>query len=402
MSTTTNLSNAIRARYYEDYIMGGLSRRIYDQFCFPISEDADKMQRGSSHIVNFLGRMTPGSTAISETVDVSPQTLADTTATVTPTSRGEAIQDSELLLLQSYTDYGEQRYTILGENMIETLEALTIASALAGSVVYRAAARAALDAGTSGHRLSDSSFGQLAGLQEGLRCPMFPGIMGDSAGGGGTLAAVMHPDVYYDLVTGGNIVSIAQYQDKNILLNREVGFIAPYRIISSAWAKAFFGAGQDQTSNIATTLGAAATSLDTTATVASGTNIEDGRWLTIGTEETASTFYPTNERVRYVSGADGVTLTFVGQGDNGGLKYDHANGVAVRNADSVYPVLCGGPQSVAKVYAREIGEFGDVVGPKEQGLLEQWVSLGWKYYGGFGVIAEPRLARGEFSSSLDA
>lgn len=400
MSTTTNLSNAIRARYYEDYIMGGLSRRIYDQFCFPISEDADKMQRGSSHIVNFLGRMVPGSTAISETVDVTPQTLRDTTATVTPTSRGEAIQDSELLLLQSYTDYGEQRYTILGENMIETLEALTIASAMAGTVVYRAVARASLDAGTSGHRLTDASFGQLAGLQEGLRCPMFPGIMGDSAGGGGTLAAVMHPDVYYDLVTGGNIVSIAQYQDKNILLNREVGFIAPYRIISSAWAKAFFGAGADHSTAEATTLSSAAEALGTTMGLASGTNAGVGRWLTVGTEETDSTFYPTNERVRYVSGT--TTTTFVGQADNGGLKYDHASGTAVRNADSVYPVLCGGPQSVAKVYAKEIGEFGDVVGPLEQGLLEQWVSLGWKYYGGFGVIAEPRLARGEFSSSLDA
>lgn len=400
MSTTTNLSNAIRARYYENYIMGGLSRRIYDQFCFPISEDADKMQRGSSHIVNFLGRMVPGSTAISETVDVTPQTLRDTTATVTPTSRGEAIQDSELLLLQSYTDYGEQRYTILGENMIETLEALTIASAMAGTVVYRAVARASLDAGTSGHRLTDASFGQLAGLQEGLRCPMFPGIMGDSAGGGGTLAAVMHPDVYYDLVTGGNIVSIAQYQDKNILLNREVGFIAPYRIISSAWAKAFFGAGADHSTAEATTLSSAAEALGTTMGLASGTNAGVGRWLTVGTEETDSTFYPTNERVRYVSGT--TTTTFVGQADNGGLKYDHASGTAVRNADSVYPVLCGGPQSVAKVYAKEIGEFGDVVGPLEQGLLEQWVSLGWKYYGGFGVIAEPRLARGEFSSSLDA
>ena len=125
--------------------------------------------------------------------------------------------------------------------------------------------------------------------------------------------------------------------------------------------------------------------------------------MTIGTEETGSTFYPTNERVSYVSESSTV-ITITGEGDNGGLRYDHASGVAVRNADSVYPILCGGPRSIAKSYASDMGngEYGQIVGPSVQGLLDQWVSLGWKWYGGFAVISESWLGRIEVSSSMDA
>jgi hypothetical protein len=58
--------------------------------------------------------------------------------------------------------------------------------------------------------------------------------------------------------------------------------------------------------------------------------------------------------------------------------------------------------SLAKVYATEVGEFGEVVGPLRQGFVEQWVSLGWKWYGQYGRISENWLARGEYSASMDA
>ena len=143
--------------------------------------------------------------------------------------------------------------------------------------------------------------------------------------------------------------------------------------------------------------------MDKTIDVASATNLSAGTWLTIGTEETGTTFYPTNERVRYIS-ESGTTITIVGSGVNGGLRYDHASGVAVRNADSVYPVLCGGPNSIAKAYASDMGngEYGQVVGPNVQGLLDQFISLGWKWYGGFSIISENWLVRLEVTSAFDA
>jgi len=79
-----------------------------------------------------------------------------------------------------------------------------------------------------------------------------------------------------------------------------------------------------------------------------------------------------------------------------------ASAVAVRNADTVFPVLFAGPESMAKVYATEVGEYGEIVGPKEQGLVNQFSSLGWKWFGGYGLWTDSSLSRAEVSSSLES
>jgi len=140
--------------------------------------------------------------------------------------------------------------------------------------------------------------------------------------------------------------------------------------------------------------------LDKTITVTTTANITFGRYLTIGTEETGSTFYEANERCMVVS-STGAVVTIIGEGANGGLRFGHDSGVAVRNADSVYPVAVGSSQSMAKLYASETGPFGEVVGPKVQGLADQFQSLAFKFYGGYGLWRENCIVRGEFASSLD-
>ena len=98
----------------------------------------------------------------------------------------------------------------------------------------------------------------------------------------------------------------------------------------------------------------------------------------------------------------GTTVTISGMGSNGGLKYDHLSGVAVRNADTVVPVVFGGPESLAKVYDTEVGEYGQIVGPKLTGLAEQWTTLAWKWYGGYDTVSDNRIVRAEVASSMDA
>ena len=109
-----------------------------------------------------------------------------------------------------------------------------------------------------------------------------------------------------------------------------------------------------------------------------------------------------NERVRYVSDTTKV-MTFVGEGANGGFRFDHTGGTTtLTNADSAYSVVFGGPQSLVKVFSPSIGEFGQIVGPKRDGVLDQFYTLGWKFYGGYGRIRENGLLRGEFSVSAEA
>ena len=399
MSTVTNLSSSVRGRYINAYVQAAKARRVYDAYSMPISKDKEILQNASSVTVPYIGNMAITAQTISETVDIPAQNLRDTTASITPTSRGDAIQDSEKLLLESYADYGAKRFEILGENMIETLEALCIDSALAGSAVQRAAARASLDAGTAGNNFTDAELFKAGNMLKEFRCPQVMDADGVAVPSG--FMASMHPDAYFDLMQGGHVTSIMNYQDKSILFAGEVGEIAGFRLISSPFAKVFIGAGADNGSASGTlAASAAANALATSIAVTTGTNLDSGRYVNIGTEETSTTFYPENERVVNTN-AGTTAINIVGGGPNGGLRYDHAALFAVNNNDSVYPVLFGGPHSLAKVYATEVGEYGEVVGPKPDGLLDQFVSLGWKWYGAYAIMNPNWLVRGEYSSSLD-
>ena len=395
------LTNSIRTKYINKYVEAAMFERVYDQLSHGIDKDGveEAAFLGSSIQYDFLSDMEPGTTAISQTTDITPQALRATTATVTPVSRGEALQWSQQIDLMAYTNYGEQRFRAIGKNMMESLEILAAAAALQGGNVLRAAARASLDAGNTAHNLTEAAFGEAEVLCQTLKVP----ALVDPSTGRKSWIAVMHPSVFYDLRNNGNVESVALYQKSEIVLNYELGRLGPFKIIVSPWAKVFGAAGADHASNVDTTLSSAVNALSKTFVVASATNITSGDWLTVGTEETANTFQALNERVRvsadYVSG---TTIDIVGEGANGGLRFGHASGVAVRNADSVFPVAYGGTHSLAKVFDREVGEFGEVVGPLKDGILEQFKTLGWKWWGQYGRPVESFILRGEYSSSLEA
>ena len=398
MSTTSQLSNSVRARYINAYTKGVMNRKLYENLCEPISVDKEILQNSSSVVTPYLSDLAITAQTISETVDIPPQNLRDATATITPTSRGDGIQDSEKLLLENYTDYGAARFEKLGQNMVATLEALIIDSAMSGSLVSRAEARATLDSADSGSHLTDVDFFEAANLLKEMGCPM---IQEDGINVTNGYVAICHPDAYYDLLAGGYIDDIAKQQDKGIWLNGTLGTLNGFQIIASPFAKVFACAGEDNATSLgqADVLSAAANALAKSISITTGTNAAGGRYLLVGNEETSTTYYPENERVKHISGT--TTSVIVGGGPNGGLKYDHPATDFVLNNDSVYPTLFGGPKSLAKIYAPDVGEFGEVVGPKRTGNADQFVSLFWKWYGAYAIMNENWLVRHEASSSLD-
>ena len=402
--TTSSLSSSIRTQYVEEYIEAAQLEKVYDQLAAPIGKPMSELKRGSSVQVEFLGDMAPGITAISETTDITPQTLRDATASITPTSRGEALQCSELLLIEAFTDYGAAMYKRVGKAMQESVESLARNAATQGTNVMRGgsvqvAARTTLDAGTTTHLISDLVFTDAAARLAMGKVPSYVDGMGKS------WAAYLHPYQFRELISGagGNIASVVQYQDKGILLNYELGRLGGFRLVVSPWAKVVSG-GAANANAVETTLQTAETALSKTVNVAAVTNLGSWAkgWLFIGsTHETANTHIQTGEFVRYI-GHTGSTVTIIGEGANGGLRFDHAAGHAVSNDDPVYLTVFGGPASLAKVFATEVGEYGEVVGPKRDGLVDQFVSLGFKWYGGYGRISESYVLRLENPSRTDA
>lgn len=401
VSTTNTLTNATRSQYIEDYLAGAQMVRLYDQISSPVGRNMSELERGTTVTIPFISDMAPSTSAISELTDITPSALVDATATVTPTSRAQALQASERLLIQAYTDYGAQMYSRVGKAMMESVDVLARDQATQGSLVYRpnatAKTRVTLSKAATGHYADYSLFSNIGSWLENLKSPGFVD------GGVKSWAAIMHPAVYKDILEGSNIVSIAQYQKAEILLSWELGMLGPFRLVVSPWAKVFYGAGAaDATDPVSTTTNTAVNELGTSFAAASATHLDNsGQWLLIGEVESADTHVTTNERVRLVSSISGSTCTIVGEGANGGFRKSHAAGVVINNSSSVYTIVFGGPMSLAKVYATEVGEFGQVVGPKRQGLVDQWVSLGYKWYGGYGRVSQSWLVRAEVAARAD-
>lgn len=397
VQTTSNLSNSVRAQYVADYLRGAMFVRLYDQFASPLAGiSMAEAARGTSVVLPVIFKLAITTDTISQTADVTPVTMTDGTVTVTPTSRRNVIQWSQGLDIQAYTNYGSERFFILGQNQAESIDWVARTAALGGSLVDRAAIRASLDAGTSGHRLSDADVEGVQGRLASMRVPAFMG-----QGGAQAWAMVLHPFPFHDLRESGNVDSVGIYQNQGIALNWELGKLGPFRIIVSADAHVFKSAGATCTAgSLVEVTTAAIAAGDKTFTLAAGTHADDAKFINLldGTE-TSTTLYPSNERVEYVSGT--TTVTFVGAAENGGARFAHLSGIYASNSDNVYSVIYGGPQSLSKTWVPEVGEFGEVVGPEEGGLLHQFRHIGWKWWGGYSLTAENRIIRGEYSTSFE-
>jgi len=400
---TSNLTNSIRYQYVADYLDRIYGQRLYDQLASPLPGiSPEQAIQGGAVQVDFLSSMSLVSAVIDQTADMTPSILYDGTATTTVTSRGAALQWAEALDIQVYTDYAARRIAKLADNALESIEVLANGAATKGSFIERAAARASLDAGTASHRASDSVFRKMHGQMLSLKVP---GFIND-ANEANVFAAIMHPYAFHDISESGNVDAIGTYQDKGIHLNFELGQVGPFRLVVSPNAKTFFGAGSANADPTAITIGSAtsplATSFTTNATMTSAGILPDT--FLIGTRETGDTHYPMNEQILMTatSGTATTINSFVGTGENGGLRFARATTDTFTNADSVYTIVFGGPTSLYKLYAPSVGEFGEVVGPKTSGLADQFSSVAWKFYGGYGRLTENLLARGEFSTSYEA
>ena len=405
VTQTSTLSNSLRIQYLNDYQQGAMRRRFYDQIAAPIDElsaaagaaqaMADLSQGGTVRIA-FISDMAVTTTPLSEVQDIDPQVLADAKTDVTVDMFGDGIQTSQKALIQYFTNYGVSSPAKVGLNMMDLVDFKAYEAGLAGALVYRNSARADLDGASTADRASDSIFSNVAARLSNFNTPGFEGENRPT-----NWVALTDHFVLNDIAQGGNVVNVAIYQDGEMVLNNEVGKLHQFKIVASGFAKMFLGAGTTATTNVGTTLAAAAGRLATTIVVGAIGSTAVDMWLNIfATEETANTFYPSNERVK-VAAISGTTVTIVGGADNGGLRFAHALGETVNNSHTVHTILYGGPKSLAKVYAPDIGEFGELVGPKKQGLAEQWTSFAWKWYGGYGRISENWLHRAEVSSSED-
>lgn len=393
---TVALSAEVKALYDAEYLIQGQSMVVWDQMC-DIREAMNGM-RGQTRNFPIVESLQPNTAVLDELSDVSSAQMRANEVVITLQEYGGAVEVTKFVVATSYADVYEQAAYVNGYNVAESLDLVVRAVAGQGnrSIIINGKTRITLDGqATAASRLT-ASFVELLGIiSRGMKMPFYQD---------GAVCTVMHSFPLYDLLQDTSVRTMAQYQYPELLFNGEICYWGGVRMITGPTAKAFWGIGATATSSTVTTNSAAINIADTTITVASGTNLNNGNWVAIiDGSEAANTWYDTNELMRVTSGGTTTSLTgwFLdpGPGDSGGARYAHPIGRTVNNNNSAYPIVILGPNSITKAYSDLTGPYGEttITGPFDK--LGRFLDFGWYLIAGFSRTRNAWLLRGEVGSS---
>jgi hypothetical protein len=379
IQTSSNATAGNVTRYETKYRKSAMRQRTYDQYATRHKDTFEP--RGGTIQLAWATPLVPRPTTAlgSETTDFEPQTFRDVSTTMTLVYIADGLKNHDLAKLKSSLnmDYPD----IVGQLMGETIDALARRAATEGSVVVygdgSVSARSSLDLGTSGHRLTADNFAFANAL------------LGHWAHGDDSLFCTVDDFTYMDLLfsSGNKLIERAIYTESagGVIYNFEAAKLAGIRIVRSPWAKAFYGAGAANASVVNTTLASSSTANKAgsrTIEVAANTNIVAGQWLTIGAIQTGAESDETiiTEPVLVATTPSSTTVSVIGLGPGGGLRFDHAVGATVKNPDTAHCAVFGSKESLIVAYG-EFGRYGKSVEPFQDGNAKQWTTYSAKFFG---------------------
>lgn len=340
-------------------------------------------------------RLLPANTTRSELTDISPVQMRDSQVTINPSLYGNAVQLSLKVQKEAAKDVFQIAAQLVAENASESVDYVARSIAIAGNAfeLGNGSSRDAIDASGA---LSPGMLYNAAGFL--ASAPKLDGGLNQPTIGGG-LAAIMRNAVVADLAENSSIILLGQYRDAapETVLTGEVGaHMSGVRLVVSDNAKIFHGGGlfvEAENTDAALTAGGTSMTVDNAFTSAVGRG-----YAVIGTIETTGNGEQTNVETIYVE-SSAVGSTIAGGAPNGGFVYDHSSDTPVSYAQQVHAIVVMGANALMKVHDGAIGANPQLLPPKVDGLLDQWDSAQWRWFGGYGIWAQNRLYRIEVGSA---
>ena len=361
--------------------------QVWGQFPWVPEDGVISRPKGGQQVdLRFRQNLSLRTGTINEKADVEPEQVLDNIVSVSMDEYGHVAQTTSLAEVVTRGDLRSEVSEILSENMVSSLDRKAGRAYYEGNqLVFRAndqAARVNLD--SAADALQDTAVGMsfLARATAALRGAKVPGFATNN-GGQSTYATVIHTALAQDLPdTSGYLSALQNQTGRETLFNGEMGDIRGLRFMESDQGKVYLGAGTAK--QAATATNGAVVKGGVTVIVDDATGIVAGNVITIGVVEATAVLTEAEDVENVlVTDVDTNTLTVVGlgyvDGNAGlaGLRYDHADGVSVIEADLVAAIPVFGPRSVMKAYAAEVGPFGEarVTGPFDN--LARFVNIGW-------------------------
>ena len=346
--------------------------------------------------INSYHRLLAANTTRSEVTDISPVQLGDSQVVISPSLYGNAVQLSLKIQREGPIDLFQIAAKLVADNAGESVDyvARSIAIAGRGFELGNGSSRDAIsNVGVLTPGMLYNAAGYLASA------PKLTGGLNQPSIGRG-LAAIMRNAVVADLAENSSIILLGQYRDnapETVLMGEVGSHVSGIRLIVSDWAKIFQGGGSTLTAssdNLANAVVAGATTMEVSTAISSGSR----DYLTIGVRETTANGEQVATETIYAA-SSGVGIAITGGSPNGGFVFDHSSDTVVGAYNQVHAVVIVGAKSLMKVYDSGIGLNPQLLPPKVDGLLDQWDSAQWRWYGGFGVWAQNRLYRLEVGSN---
>ena len=382
------LSDSVKTKYMTDYLLAAANKSVWSQF---VNWDTIvEGQGGSAFEYVAYDAMDSDDLAakLPEKDDIEAVALKDSSITVTPYEYGNRVVLTRKVRFQSHVKTREATAKLVGNNMMDTVERAIRRGVLSGTNTFMPnnnVLRTELvvsDTAADNDRPTFEFLSQLVSMAQSMGIEPI----------GEDFVAVIHPAVEPDIIGLTEVKGIG-YNFPEPLYRGELARLCGIRFVKSRWGKLYLGGGK--VAGAATTLAAAEPAGETSMNLTSITTpaIVAGDWLTIGTLEASDA-----EQVQVTSiagGATDVTIRGAGNGaSNFGLKWAHPLGAVVNEATNAAAICLIGANSVKGVYGTDGGKYGVSVIKENIDSLNRMLSLGWKWYGGLGIVPKYVL-RGE-------
>lgn len=207
----------------------------------------NETHRGSSISFSKVTSMSPATTPLTETSDVTPVEVVDDEVNITMTEYGNVTRNTAKLRGTSFLPVNETLARAVGYNMGETIDLIARVPFYAGSnVAYGTGGTGTPDSRANVNAADTLDPHDIRAAVAELRADAVPTLQG-------SYVSVIHPHVYVDFVENTDAAgwtTPANYSDSTRRWNGEIGTFEGVRFINSPRAKIFTDTGSPTTVDV--------------------------------------------------------------------------------------------------------------------------------------------------------
>ena len=410
LATSTNGTTYVQAAYDRMAYFALRPELIFDQLADVKS--VNQSMPGSSVTFTIQNDLLAAVTPLSEGTDITTQTLSNSQITVALAEYGSAVTTTAVLRGEAYVEIDPIVANVIGYNAGVSIDSVA-RNAIGQGTQWKVPSGASLGAtkaatiasvaAVNGGSTVTANYNDILAAQKNLRAQ-------NVAPFGSYYAAVIHPDVAYDLQLTNNYLNPHQYAQPAEIWAGEIGALNGFRFIETPRAEVYGSPNDDNLIPLTLSSAISAGTVTSIVLAAPGISSTAPLNLAVGTKIKLTDSANGNTFTFNVSTAQSATSSPVTVAVTSATSPAFATATTSvvvlssgTGADSpVYTTYFMGRQSLAKVHSIVDGNgpVPKIIPGPITDTLRRFVPLGWYWLGGYSVFRQPAVMQYFTQSSL--